>query len=367
MAEGKPNPLDQIKDLISQMQQLGNTNVVGLDIGTSSIKVCELSGAKGKYKLQKFGLVKLADDVFIEDQLEKPEVVIEAIKEALKIANISNQSVAIGLYGPNTICKRLPMPSGTPQEIEDQVMWESEQYIPFGADVSSIGHQILGENEGGGVDVFITAAREDLIEKYQGLAKEVGLKVKVVDLSMVALSNVFEHSVFDKLEKYSNGSLVMDIGAQTTKMLVYKNGAPVYSREINFGGKIVSEEIQRQMGVSYDEAEDLKIHGDESGNLPEEILQICESTIQNLFSEVKKALNFYLSTNTEDKIEFAFITGGTSRLPGIKEGIEKLLEVPTEYLNPVKRIDIDGKLSGQMQDLIPVIGTVAIGLSMRRP
>jgi type IV pilus assembly protein PilM len=367
VAEGKPNPLDQIKDLISQMQQLGNTNVVGLDIGSSSIKVCELSGSKGKYKLQKFGLVKLADDVFIEDQLEKPEVVVEAIKEAFKQAGITNQGVAIGLYGPNTICKRLPMPSGTPQEIEDQVMWESEQYIPFGADVSSIGHQILGENEGGGVDVFISAAREDLIEKYQGLATEAGLKTKVVDLAMITLSNVFEHSMFDKIDNYAAGTLVMDIGAQTTKMLVYKNGAPVYSREINFGGKVISEEIQRQMGVSYDEAEDLKIHGDESGNLPEEILQISSSSIQNLFSEVKKALNFYLSTNTEDKIEYAFITGGTSRLPGIKEGIEKLLEVPTDYLNPIRRIDLDGKISNQVRELIPVLGSVAIGLSMRRP
>lgn len=359
---------DQIKDLISELSQMGNTNVVGVDIGASSVKVCELSGSKGKYKLAKFSMIKLSEAAIIEDQFEKPEEIVDALKQALKQAGIKNFSACLGLYGPNTIGKRLQMPAGTPQEIEDQVMWESEQYIPFGADVSSIGHQILGENEGGGVDVYMTAAREDLIERFQGIAKDAGLKVKIIDLNMIALNNIFEHSMKDKIDQMEQAALVIDIGAQTVKMIVYKNKAPIYNREINFGGHLITEEIQRQMGVSFEEAEDLKINGDEAGNLPEEIVAIINASLQNFFSEVKKSLNFFLSTSTEDKIEVCFITGGSSLLPGVKEGIEKILDVSVEYLNPMRKIDFDEKaFSQQMKSILISQGSIAIGLSMRRP
>lgn len=360
---------EQFKDLMNQLSQLGNTNVVGIDIGASAVKVCELSGGKGKFKLLKFGFAKLSEGVLIEDQFEKPEEIVEAIKKAAENAGIKNTSCAIGLFGPNTLGKRLQMPAGTPQEIEEQVMWESEQYIPFGADVSSIGHQIIGENEGGGSDVYITAAREDLIERFLGVIQEAGFKAKIVDLSMIAVSNTFEHAMKDKLDEVGMGSLIVDIGAQTTRMLVYKNKAPIFSREIAFGGGLISEEIQRQMGVSFDEAEDLKINGDESGNLPEEIMQIINNVLQqNFLAEVKKSLNFFLSTSTEDKIEYCYITGGTAQLPGIAEGIEKILEVKVELLNPLRNIDFDKKsFDSQTQNVIASQGCVAIGLSMRRP
>lgn len=359
----------QFKDLINQLSQLGNTNVVGIDIGTSAVKMCELSGGKGKFKLLKFGYAKISEGVIIEDQFEKPEEIVEAIKKAAENAGIKNPSCAIGLFGPNTLGKRLQMPAGTPQEIEDQVMWESEQYIPFGADVSSIGHQIIGENEGGGQDVYITAAREDLIERFQGVIQEAGFKAKIVDLSILALNNIFEHAMDDRIEELGSGTLVVDIGSQATRMLVYKNKAPIFTREIAFGGSAISEEIQRQMGVSFEEAEDLKINGDESGNLPEEIMQIINSVLQqNFLSEIKKSLNFFLSTSTEDKIEYCFITGGTAQLPGILEGIEKILEVKVELLNPLKRIDYDkGSFNQQTLAIISSQGSVALGLSMRRP
>ncbi|MFZ4713038.1 MAG: type IV pilus assembly protein PilM [Bacteriovoracaceae bacterium] len=367
MSEGKSIP-DQIKDLISEISQMGNTNVVGIDIGASSVKVCELTGGKGKYKLSKFSIVKLSEAAIIEDQFEKPEEIVDALKAALTQSGVTNLSCAIGLYGPNTIGKRLQMPAGTPQEIEDQVMWESEQYIPFGADVSSIGHQVLGENEGGGVDVYITAAREDLIERFQNLFKDAGLKIKIIDLNIIALNNIFEHSMIDMVEKMEQAALIIDAGAQSVKMLVYKNRAPIFNREINFGGHLITEEIQRQMGVSFEEAEDLKINGDESGNLPEEILQIINSSLQTFFAEVKKSLNFFLSTSTEDKIEICYITGGSSLLPGLKEGVQKMLEVEVEHLNPLRRIEYDNKaFSGAIKDTIISQGSIAIGLSMRRP
>lgn len=359
----------QFKDLMNQLSQLGNTNIVGIDIGASAVKMCELVGGKGKFKLIKFGYAKLNEGVLVEDQFEKPEEIVEAIKKAAESAGIKNTSCAVGLFGPNTLGKRLQMPAGSAQEIEDQVMWESEQYIPFGADVSSIGHQIIGENEGGGSDVYITAAREDLIERFQGVIQEAGFKAKIVDLSILALNNVFEHALNEKLDEVGNGTLVVDIGAQTTRMLVYKNKAPIFSREIAFGGGIISEEIQRQMGVSFEEAEDLKINGDESGNLPEEIMQIINNVLQqNFLAEIKKSLNFFLSTSTEDKIEYCYITGGTAQLPGLAEGIEKILEVRVELLNPLKHIEYDKKsFDQQTQSIIASQGAVAIGLSMRRP
>ncbi len=358
---------EQIQNVVDEIQALTSKGLVGVDIGLSSVKVCEVSATRGKYKLLRFASVNLPEGALIDDDMQQREEISKAIKHALTLAKIKTKSAAIGLWGPNTTSKRLQVPDGNPQEIEDQVIWESEQYIPFGLDDSNISHSVLGKNEGGGLDVMMAACTDDVAENYQELMKESGLRPKIIDLSIFALSNTFEVAMGKDLESFSDGTAIIDFGAQTTKVVVYKNNGPIFTKEIQIGGGIITEEIQRQMGLNYQDAENLKSLGEvETGNLPEEVLGIMNDTLEKFFEEIKKTLNFFLTASAEDQIRYCFITGGTSLLPGLVEGMEGILETKVEYLNPFKNITYDPKqFSNEIVSYIATRGCIALGLAMR--
>lgn len=343
--------------------------LIGIDIGLSAIKICVLSESKkGRFRLEKYESISLSEAAIIEDDIQKPEEVIEAIQTILKKQKILKKIACIGLGGPNTVSKRLQVPDGVQDDVEDNIMWESEQYIPFGADDAEISFSILNRiEEEDVVDAIVGAARVDVIEKYMDYVKEAGLVVKIADLNVFSIVNVFELIAEDKLEEYSaEGTIIIDFGAQYTSVIVYKNGGPILTKEVGIGGVLLTEEIQRTMGVSYEEAEDLKIHGDDNGNLPEEILGILETHNEKLMEELKKVLNFYIAAGSSEQVSYCFMTGGSSRLPGIKESLQDMIEIDVNELNPFDVIDVKTKIDVDELEEIANCGLVALGLGMRK-
>lgn len=354
---------DQIQEL---MGKLNPGSIVGLDIGAHSIKVCELSGASGKFKLERFGLFQLSEAAIIEDEVQKPSEIVDGILEVFARSKIKSKLVCFGLSGPNTTTKRMNVPEGSKEEIEDHIMWEAEQYITFGADESQISFHIIGDNEGGGKDAMIAAARTDVIDAYTELIKEAKLTPKIVDLNVLAISNIFEESYKDKLDDYNEGTLILDVGAQNTKIIVFKNNAPIFTKEIPVGGGLITEEIQRQMGVSYEEAEDLKITTDDNGNLPEEILNIINMQLDAHIAEIRKNINFYVAQGSTDRVSSCFVTGGGSLAVGFVEKMSASSGLEVERLDPFRRIKFDERKFDQSVEAFGAIATVAIGLAMRK-
>jgi len=354
---------DQIQELLGKINPGG---IVGLDIGSHSIKVCELSGSPGKYKLEHFGLFQLSEAAIIEDEVQKPSEIVDGILEAFARSKIKSKMVCFGLFGPNTTTKRMNVPEGSKEEVEDHIMWEAEQYITFGADESQISFHILGTNEGGGKDAMIAAARLETIEAYSELIKEAKLVPKIIDLNVLAVSNVFEESIRDQLDDFSEGTLLLDVGAQNTKIIIYKNGGPIFTKEIPVGGGLITEEIQRQMGVSYEEAEDLKTTVDDNGNLPEEILNILNMQLDNQIAEIRKNINFYIAQGSTDRVSSCFVTGGGSLALGFLEKISAASGIEAERLNPFRRIKFDDRKFDHSIEDFGAIASVVIGLAMRK-
>ncbi len=349
----------QIDDLLGK---LNPGAIFGVDIGAHSIKVCELSGGPGKFKVERFGIFVLSEAAIIEDEIQKPGEVSDGLLEAIKQSGIKSKSACLGLYGPNTMTKRLSVPEGSREEVEDHVMWESEQYITFGADESQIDFHLLGENEGGGNDALVAAAKNELIEKYSEILKEARLNVRMIDLNVIAVSNVFEEFAAKNLEDYAQGSLLIDFGAQSTKIIVYKRGGPIFTKELAIGGGLITEEIQRQMGVSYEEAEDLKT----SSELPEEILNIINTQLDQQLSEVRKNINFYVTQGSAEKVSYCFVTGGSSLLPGLVEKLSALTAMEVERMNIFDSVKINERKLGQNIEQLSAISAVVIGLAMRK-
>jgi type IV pilus assembly protein PilM len=353
---------DQLDDLLGKMNP---GSIVGVDIGAHSIKVCEVGGSIGKLKIERFGTFMLSEAALIEDEVQKPSEIVDGILEAFKSAGIKSKSVCLGLFGPYTMTKRLNVPEGTKDEIEDHIMWEAEQYITFGAEESQISFDIIGDNEGGGKDAIVAAAKNEVVENFSTLLKNAKLGVKVVDLNVIALSNVFEQCAGDDLEEYSQGTLLLDFGAQSTKIIVYKRGGPIFTKEIAIGGGLITEEIQRQMGVSYEEAEDLKTSTDDNGNLPEEIMSIINIQLEQQISEVRKNINFYVTQGSAEKVNFCFITGGSSLLPGLAEKLTATTGIDVQRLDILKSFKIDERKIDN-PDHFAAVAAVVIGLAMRK-
>jgi type IV pilus assembly protein PilM len=354
---------DQIDELLGKLDPGG---IFGIDIGAHSIKVCELSGSPQKFKVDKYGTFVLSEAAIIEDEFQKPSEISEGLLEAMKRAGIKSKTGCLGMYGPNTMTKRLNVPEGTKEEIEDHIIWEAEQYITFGADESQVSFHIIGDNEGGGKDALVAAARTDVVESFSNILAEAKVTAKIVDLNVIALSNVFEEVFKDDLEEYSQGSLILDFGAQSTKVIVYKRGGPIFTKELPIGGGLVTEEIQRQMGVSYEEAEDLKTSGDEHGNLPTEILNIINAQIDQQVAEVRKNINFYVTQGSAEKVSYCFVTGGNSLLPGLLEKLATVTGLEVKRINVFDTIKVDERKSDKGLEHLSAVSAVAIGLAMRK-
>lgn len=361
------NIVENIIEKVSETFYVGPKGVIGIDIGLSAIKLAEVvQVSEGNYKINRYVSVDLPEGTIIEDEIQKEDEILQALQLGIKKLNSNNKFVCLGLSGPNTLIKRLQLAGGSSEEIEDQVTWETEQYLPFPVDEGNISFSVVGENQGGGVDVIIGAAKKSVISSFKEVVERSNLKVKIIDLNAAATINVFE-SVMG-LEAKSRGKtwLLMDLGAQKTHFMIYKNGVLVFFKEINIGGLTITEEIQRQMGVNYKEAESLKIYGDGNGNIPEEIVDLINQVLDTFFTELKKTIDFWVNSTSEENFDGCVITGGSALIPGLPEALQELFETEVQILNPFSTMSYNqNTISEDMINDIAFKGVCAIGLAMR--
>ena len=180
--------INQVKDTLG----LGPRTIVGLDIGLSAVKVAEVDTGGKVPKLLRYASVTLPEGAIIEDDIQKEDEIVEAIQEAMETAGIKNKQICFGFSGPNSVARKLQLAGGTDEEVEDQVLWEAEQYFPFAIDDSKISFQIIGENEGGGVEVIVAAVRNDIVLNFQDVIEAAGYRLKIADLGIFALTNLLE-------------------------------------------------------------------------------------------------------------------------------------------------------------------------------
>lgn len=361
------NIIENLKDQILDSFRSGSKSVIGIDFGLSAIKFSEVSkSSDGTYKIQRYASVELPEGAIIEDEIQKEDDILRALQTGLKKLKSSTTNVCLGISGPNTLIKRLQLAGGTPEEIEDQVAWEMEQYLPFPIDEGNISHSVVGENQGGGIDVIVGAAKKSLISSFKDLIERANVKVKIVDLNAAATLNVFEAVIGEGDKAKGKTWIIMDLGAQKTHFMIYKNGVLVFFKEINIGGLTITEEIQRQMGVNYTEAESLKIVGDGSGNIPEEIVDLINQVLDSFFVEIKKSVDFWVNSTSEESFDGCILTGGTALIPGLPEALQELFETEVQILNPFNVMTYNqNHIEEEMINDIVHKGVCAIGLAMR--
>jgi type IV pilus assembly protein PilM len=348
----------------------GKRGVIGLDIGSSSIKVAELRETKKGYALQNFGMATLPPEAIVDGALMNSAAIVEAIQTLINERKIKTREVVTSVSGQSVMIKKIPLPAMTEEELEDQIQWEAEQYIPFDINDVNLDFQILkpGDDEGN-MEVLLVAAKKDMINDYVAVITESGLTPVVVDVDAFALENMYEIN-YQIME--NEVLALVNIGASVINIAVTKNGQYMFSRDVSSGGKLYSEEIQKQLSVSYEEAEMLKLGGAAKGDTEEvmrrEVSTVIRSVSDQLAGEIARSLDFYQAAAAEEHINKIWLSGGSCRIPGLAEVVQEKQNIPVEILDPFRNVDRNPKQfdPGYLEQEVGPQAAVVVGLATRR-
>ncbi|NLN62293.1 MAG: type IV pilus assembly protein PilM [Myxococcales bacterium] len=341
--------------------------LIGVDIGTSSIKALQLRKSGRGYHLQKYGIEPLPPQSIVDGHVMNHSAVVDGLRKLFKDLRISQKEVALSISGNSVIIKKLNLPLMKREELEEQIQWEAEQHIPFDISEVEIDYNILGSNEEAGqMDVLLVAAKKDEIQDLVEVVKGAKLSPMVVDIDAFVVQNVYELNYgFAANETLA----LLNIGAEVTTVNIVHAGVSQFTRDISNGGALITEEIQKQLQVSHEEAEAYKAGGLEDSQevVPREVDEIISSVVDTLAGEIQRSLDFYMATSTYGEIAKIFITGGTSNLPQVRASIERRSRVPVEMLDPFRRVLFDEKqFSPTVLRRQAPQASVCLGLALRK-
>jgi type IV pilus assembly protein PilM len=342
---------------------------LGLDIGSSSVKLVHLREGKRGYTLLAWGEAPLPPEAVVDNQLMNSSAIVQAIRELVAQQKIKVKDVAIGVRGHSVIIKRISMPVMSQEDLDESIQWEAEQYIPFDVKDVHIDTQILTPqgDAAGQMDVLLVAAKKDMINDFTAVCAEAGLTATVVDVDAFAVQNAFEANY---PQAPGQPVVLINVGAAVTNINIVSNGLATFTRDITVGGNAFTEEIQKQLNISAEEAEALKVggHGETDAVVPQEVERVIQGVADQMGGEIQRSLDFHAATAPDVHPTRVYLSGGTARIPALFKVIEQRAGVPVEILNPFKNIEVDNRKfdPAVIMNAAPA-AAVAVGLALRRP
>jgi type IV pilus assembly protein PilM len=352
------------------LPRFGKASVVGLDIGSSSVKAIEIA-SKGRdkgFELRSLGIASIPNEAIVQGAFLNSSAIVDAIGEAIEMGRIKSKDAAVAVSGHSVIVKKVSLPAMTRDELEDQIQWEAEQYIPFDVNEVHLDFQILETSEGEGqMDVLLVAAKRDLVDDYVQVIQEAGLSPACVDIAAFAVENAFEMN-YDVAP--NEVVALVNIGAQVVNINVVENGVPAFTRDITTGGNQYTEEIQKSLSISFEEAERIKMGGNQTDQnqevVPQEVEHAIRSVTDTVIGEIARSLDFFTATAAESRIHRVLLCGGGACIPGLDTSFADRSGLAVEIMNPLARmLPSKGFDPDYLASVASSLG-VGIGLATRR-
>jgi type IV pilus assembly protein PilM len=339
-------------------------NLVGVDIGTTSIKVCEVrEDRKGNRALTRFGFHPLPPQTIVDGHIMNAGAIVDGLDRLFH--KVKRRDVALRVSGHSVIIKKITMPVMTTAELAEQINWEAEQHIPFELADVQIDYQVVSRREDQGqMDVLLVAAKKEEIGDLTNLAIEAKLRPRVVDLDAFTVQNCYEMAY--GTAPTDQTIVLLHVGASLTTLNILSQGTTTFTRDVVNGGNAITEEIQRQLGVSQEEAEAYKC-GTAAGMVPDEVPNIIRDVVETLAGEIQRSLDFYLATSGDREIHKVFVSGGTANVQALHDEIAERCQVDVVPLDPLLVAQPDPKtvdpvaLQGRTAQAV-----VAYGLALRK-
>jgi type IV pilus assembly protein PilM len=323
--------------------------LLGLDITTSSVKLIELSQSGKRFRVESYSAEPTPPSSVSEKAIVDAKAVGEAIRRAVKRAGAKATDVAVAISGDAAITKVIQMPSSlSERDLEGQVEIQADQYIPFPMEEVSFDYEIVGPNDKDPelMDVLLVATRTDNVEQREAAVNAAGLATHVVDVEAFALENacaLLSHQIPEG--GMGQSVAVVDIGASSTTFSVLQDLKVIYTRDFNFGGQQLTEEIMRTYGLSMEDAGRAKKQGGLPSNYQPEVL---EPFIDDMTQQVSRSLQFYLASGGgREQPDMILVCGGCANIPGIADVISSRVGIPTEIGDPLGQMKISSKAKSQ--------------------
>src|SRR5688500_12401545 len=337
---------------------------IGLDIGSSSIKAVQLKAGRGGVELQAFGMQPLVPQTIVDGTIMDQSAVSDAIRQLWARLKLKTKDVAIALAGHSVIIKKITVPMMKADELAMNIRNEAEHHIPFGRDDVEIDYYVTNPmNASGQTELLLVAAKKEVVSDYVQVVRDAGLAPQVVDVAAFASQNGFEvNYALDPRETI----VLINIGAAISNINIVRSGVSLFTRDVTIGGNAFTEEIQKQMQISADEAEAYKVGGsiDEQGVVPQEVLRIIEGVGEVMAGEFQRSLDFFLATTADANVTRICLAGGSAKISSLHRAIERRSRLPVETVDAWKRVEIDASLDRNYLAAHSPEALVGLGLAL---
>jgi type IV pilus assembly protein PilM len=340
-----------------------NKTIVGLDIGSNSIKAVELTRSRGEVLVSHVGVEPLATDIVVDSMIVDSGSVASAISKIFSEHAFKAKQVATSVSGHSVIVKKISMQTMDEPELGDAVRNEAAQYIPFDMNDVNVDYQVLSTTlDGPTIDVLLVAVKKDKILNYTNALQLSGRQPAIVDIDAFALQNCYEYNY----DPAPNSTVaLLNIGASVMNINIVRGTVPLFTRDVSVGGNQYTDSLQKELDLSFDDAEALKL-GKKVGTVSEDAkLPILQQVTEIIVLEIQKTFDFFRATAGGEHIERIYVAGGSSQVPGLVEALRQEFSIPVDPLNPFMKIVPP---IGEGADLIDRNASqlsVAVGLALR--
>ena len=343
------------------------SDCVGLDIGSSAIKAIVLKLGRKETRLVSFGIEPLPPQTIVDGAIMDQAAVVEAIGRLRSALGFRTKACATAIAGHSVIVKKIQMLPMSRDELEQQIPLEAEQHIPFKRDEVDIDHQVVTQkNAQGQMEVILVAAKKDMIADTVQVIRDAKLQPVVIDVAAFSLQNAFEASYGQAAA--AGPVALIHIGNAITHVNIIAGGVSVFARDVTAGGAVFTEEIQRRLHVSHDEAENLKLAAGDGGTAagPAAVGQVLAEVAEGTAAKLQRSLDFFLASAPDVVLSKIYLSGGSAKVAALVRVLEQRAKVPVEILDPFKRTVIDAaKLDTAFVRAHAPEGAVAFGLALR--
>jgi type IV pilus assembly protein PilM len=337
--------------------------IVGLDIGSSSIKAVELKKSRSGIAVSHLGIEPLASDIVVDSMIVDSGSVASAISKIFTENGIKSRAVATSVSGHSVIVKKITMQTMSDQELAERIQTEAAQNIPFDVNDVHLDYQILTEDMASPqMDVLLVAVKKDKILNYTNALQLAGRQPAIVDIDAFALQNCYEYNY----EPGPNSTVaLLNLGASVMNINIVKGTTPLFTRDVSVGGHQYTDSLQKELDLSFDDAEVLKLGG-KVGTVSEDAkLPILQQVTEIIVLEIQKTFDFFRATAAGEHIERIFLAGGSSQVPGLVEALRQEFSLPVELLNPFQKIEPPTGPGADLIDKSQAQLAVAVGLALR--
>lgn len=317
----------------------GQKLTLGVDIGSHSVKICQMTPAKEGYKLTSLGSATLPPDSVEDGVLQDPEAVGEVVGKLIKNLKLKGKKVAISISGYSVIVKKINLAAMEDSELASHIQAEAEQYIPFDIEEVFLDFVDLKTNvdEDDRTDVMLVAAKKEVVNSYLEMLEKAGLHTVIVDVDAFALENAYAANYGGEEENVA----LVDIGASKMNINIVAKGTSVLARDVVLGCKLLTESIQSHFGITPEEAEALKVGVTPPGDKKQELEDLFVSACNQWVAEAKRALDFYYSNYPDDTIDKIVLSGGGAKVRGLARLFTEETGIKTEVFNPFINAEAD--------------------------